>query len=263
MSWDYHIPQTDFECATLLAELRWPNGFRCKCGFKGFYRLHSRPRVFECKLCGSQTSVTANTLLHRSRVPLQIWFLAAVLMMRPEGLSAAELKRRTNVHYETAWQILHRLRAGLSEERLRMRSPIQAAKRWARLQGESIKPNRRRDFTRLGTALYVIVDQGGKAAATFHNYQSYAFQRLVQRAAPEQTPPKPSKKGPAVELARRLIQRLHLTHHTVSRRWLPAYLLEFCSGVASAVESPMILLGGALKAEAARFVDLASERWCP
>jgi hypothetical protein len=261
MTWHTCIPITDYDCATLLAELRWPEGLQCECGSKSHYRLKTRPRIFQCKACRVQVSVTAGTLMHRTRVPLRTWLIAAVLMNRPEGMSAAELKRKTNVHYETAWQIVHRLRAGLCETTLRMFSPITAAKRWARLQGGAKTHYQRKASTAMGTALYVVVDQKGTPSATFHNYESYAFRRLVQRSAPQQEPPMFRREGPASSLARKLVQRLHLTHHTVGRSWLPAYLLEFCCGVVSQEWFAVSLLMGALRGPVTRFVELAGQRW--
>ena len=36
--------------------------------------------VYECADCGRQTSVSAGTLMHASKLPLTIWFWAAFLM---------------------------------------------------------------------------------------------------------------------------------------------------------------------------------------
>src|SRR6516165_10614054 len=60
-------------CIAALAELRWPNGFICaRCAGRLAYQLAARPRVFECADCGRQHSVTAGTVFHRTRTPLQM-----------------------------------------------------------------------------------------------------------------------------------------------------------------------------------------------
>ena len=71
-------------CATFLFKRRWPAGFVCPaCGKRRANALKTRPRLFECLDCGRQTSLTAGTVMHRSRLPLTTWFQAAHLMTTP------------------------------------------------------------------------------------------------------------------------------------------------------------------------------------
>jgi transposase-like protein len=104
-------------CIAALAELRWPNGFICAgCAGRLAYQLAARPRVFECADCGRQHSVTAATVLHRTRTPLRKWFAAAWLIGQDKrGVSALFLARELALRYETAWLMAHKLRHGLSE----------------------------------------------------------------------------------------------------------------------------------------------------
>ena len=104
-------------CIAALAELRWPNGFICGgCAGRLAYQLAARPRVFECADCGRQHSVTAATVLHRTRTPLRKWFAAAWLIGQDKrGVSALFLARELALRYETAWLMAHKLRHGLSE----------------------------------------------------------------------------------------------------------------------------------------------------
>ena len=47
---------------------RWPNGFRCPgCGDHGSYPLATRD-LLQCRACRRQTSVTAGTVLDRTRL---------------------------------------------------------------------------------------------------------------------------------------------------------------------------------------------------
>jgi hypothetical protein len=55
-------------------------------------------RLWQCKGCGRQISVTAGTVLHRTRVPLTVWFWAAYLVTtHTPGLSAVQLQRQLGV----------------------------------------------------------------------------------------------------------------------------------------------------------------------
>jgi len=61
-------------------------------------RLRQRPGVAsqdqgECAACGRQTSVTASTIMHASKLPLTTWFWAAFLMAtHSNGISALQLQ---------------------------------------------------------------------------------------------------------------------------------------------------------------------------
>ena len=84
--------------------------------FRAAWRLKARPRVYECTGCHRQESVTAGTVLHRTRTGLGKWFLAAYLNgpRQVRGLGQV-LQRELGVAYQTAWTMAHKLRHGLSE----------------------------------------------------------------------------------------------------------------------------------------------------
>ncbi len=62
-----------------------------------------------------QVSVTAGTVLHKTRVPLHLWFWASYLVaMSTPGISAVQLQRQLGIsRYETAWMMLHKLRRAM------------------------------------------------------------------------------------------------------------------------------------------------------
>jgi hypothetical protein len=98
-------------CAAYLFERRWPNGFVCPncCGTRAA-SLKSRAYTYECLDCRRQTSITAGTVLHRSRLPLTLWFSAAYVAATNLGrISAREIERRLNIAYQTAWMLKRKL----------------------------------------------------------------------------------------------------------------------------------------------------------
>lgn len=108
----------DSACAKYLEALRWPNGFTCpKCGVSGeAYRFPSRSSVvLRCRTCKVNTSLTAGTVMQSSHTPLSTWFWGAYLMTtQTPGQSAVQFQRQLGLsRYETAFQILHKLRAGM------------------------------------------------------------------------------------------------------------------------------------------------------
>ncbi len=101
----------DEACRHYLIKVRWGDRPRCgKCDCDEVWEL-SNGR-FECRQCGHQTSVTAGTILHKTRKPLRMWFRAIWEMsVRKNGISAKELQRILGFgSYETAWTWLHKLR---------------------------------------------------------------------------------------------------------------------------------------------------------
>ncbi len=103
-------------CALFLFERRWPEGFACpKCGGTRSCLLKSRAYTYECVACGRQTSVTAGTILHRTKLPLTTWFWAAHLMAtHSNGMSAQQLMGQLGLgSYKTAWLLAQKLRRSM------------------------------------------------------------------------------------------------------------------------------------------------------
>ena len=102
-------------CSAFMFKRRWPDGFVCPaCGKGRFAALKSRPRLYECLDCGRQTSITAGTAMHRSKLPLTMWFWAAHLMTtHSNGMSALQLQDQLGVTYKTAWLLTQKLRRSM------------------------------------------------------------------------------------------------------------------------------------------------------
>ena len=102
-------------CAAFLFERRWPDGFVCPgCGARRATALRSRAYTFECLDCGRQTSITAGTAMHRSKLPLTTWFWAAHLMAtHSNGMSARQFQDQLGLTYKTAWLLTQKLRRSM------------------------------------------------------------------------------------------------------------------------------------------------------
>ncbi len=106
----------DADCWEYLRRARWPDGFVCpRCGTRGSHFLASR-RLEQCRACRYQSSVTAGTVFHGTRVSLRVWFLGIFFLARhKKGISALQFQKDTGVgSYQTAWTLLHKLRSGLA-----------------------------------------------------------------------------------------------------------------------------------------------------
>ncbi|HJS67254.1 MAG TPA: IS1595 family transposase [Nitrospiraceae bacterium] len=105
---------TEGACRAYLARLRWPTGFCCpQCTTNGSWT--TTRCLLMCRRCGYQASVTAGTIFHRTRLPLQDWFRAMWWMTgQKHQLSALGLQRLLGFgSYRTAWLWLQKLRRAL------------------------------------------------------------------------------------------------------------------------------------------------------
>ena len=104
-------------CAAYLERARWSDGFICPhCRTPGEPRyVSTRPGMLRCRKCRCDTSLTAGTVMERTHTPLSVWFWAAYLIAsQTPGMSAVQFQRQLGLsRYETAFQILHKLRAGM------------------------------------------------------------------------------------------------------------------------------------------------------
>jgi transposase-like protein len=119
MQEDYPKTEIEFDqrfsnpdtCYEYLAKTRWPNGFICeKCGHNAFWV--SAKHIYICTRCEHQYSLTAGTIMHRTRKPITYWFKAMWwFTTRKSGVNAVNLKELLGLgSYQTAWTWLQKLR---------------------------------------------------------------------------------------------------------------------------------------------------------
>jgi hypothetical protein len=111
-------------CLGAIAKARWPHGFVCpKCGHDDGTRLSKR-RAIQCCSCRRQTSITAGTVFHKSKVPLLRWFWLIFLMTQDKGgISTKRAASLMGMHYTTIWNLMHKLRSAMSD---RLKGPLLA-----------------------------------------------------------------------------------------------------------------------------------------
>lgn len=107
---------TEEDCRSYLFGERFPDGFVCpKCGCQEYYCIKKR-HICQCKQCRRQTSITAGTVMHRTHLPLTVWFWAIYLCATDKrGISAKALARQLELSYESAWYLLVRIRTAMRD----------------------------------------------------------------------------------------------------------------------------------------------------
>jgi len=104
-------------CEQHLFTIKYPKGYVCpKCGYRGYSKISKR-REYQCNRCRYQESLTKDTAMHNTKIPLLKWFLAIYLMTHDKrGMSALRLSLEIGVAYDTAYRILQRLRGAMADD---------------------------------------------------------------------------------------------------------------------------------------------------
>jgi transposase-like protein len=107
--------------------LRWPDGPVCPhCGNadpKRIYKVTSnkakkiRQGLYKCADCEEGFTVTINTVMEDSHIPLNKWLIAFYMMCASKTqISALQLQRHLEIgSYRTAWFMCHRIRFALRD----------------------------------------------------------------------------------------------------------------------------------------------------
>ena len=220
----------------------------------------------QCAACRHQVSLTAGTVLHRTKIPLTHWFWATYLMTTDKrGVSALLVQRQLGLScYETAWMMLHKLRrAMVNVARERLHGEVEVDETWIGGEQAGLRGSRQLKGRRAALVL-VAVEKRGKASgrvrmrvipdfkaktiipfvtqnvspgSTIYTDGLKSFEGLpeagfknIARAQPLRSELRKGAKS-AVPLADRAIGNLQQwligTYHGVSRTQLQVYLDEF------------------------------------
>jgi transposase-like protein len=104
-------------------------GFTCPaCGVCKGWELQTKSFTWECAGCHRQTSVTAGTVMHRSKLPLRTWFETIhLLTSHSNGISAEQAQAQLGIRsYKTAWLLLTKLRRAMVDpDRMLLRDLVE------------------------------------------------------------------------------------------------------------------------------------------
>ena len=100
--------------------IRWPetegDAVCPKCGCFECYTFKAR-RIFKCKGCGSQFSVTSGTIFASRKMDLRdILAAIAIFVNGAKGYSALQLSRDLDCQYKTAFVLAHKIREAVASE---------------------------------------------------------------------------------------------------------------------------------------------------
>ena len=166
---------TQESCIEHLETVRWGDNPACPlCKSEGVARKGEMDLVgrWNCRSCKSSFNVLSGTIMQKTKVPLQKWFLAIGLMVNAKkSVSSCQLARDLDLNQKTAWYMQTRIRVAMvNRERHLLQGIIEADETY--MGGKPRKSNRREDDKPAkkgrGTSKRAIVgavERGGRVVA--------------------------------------------------------------------------------------------------
>lgn len=109
---------SDDEAYNLLKSMRWEGGEpTCPhCGSCTVYEIQTR-KIFKCKDCRQQFSLTSGTLFASYKRPLRDYLAAIALFVNgAKGVSALNMSRDLNMSHKSAFVLLYKLREAMAAD---------------------------------------------------------------------------------------------------------------------------------------------------
>ena len=111
------LRMSDDEAHARFQAIRWAdNGgepFCPRCEFTGIYSYSGR-RIWKCKQCLHQFSVTSGTIFSSRKLPIRDYLAAICIFVNAvKGISALQLGRDLDVQYKTAYVMAHKIREAI------------------------------------------------------------------------------------------------------------------------------------------------------
>ena len=108
-------------CIEHLERIRFGNEAYCPlCGVAGeCARKADSGRVgrWNCYSCKSSFNVLSGTIFQKTKIPLQLWFLAIGLITNAKkSLSSHQLSRDLGINQKSAWYMQHRIRSEMASK---------------------------------------------------------------------------------------------------------------------------------------------------
>ena len=162
-------------CIEHMENVRWGDDPSCPhCGSVRVARKQEKGRIgrWNCHDCKSSFNVLNGTVMEKTRLPLQKWFLAISLMLNAKkGLSSCQLARDLDMRQKSAWYMQQRIRAAmLTKQKMLLHGVIEADETYVggkprkKNRREDDKPNPRGRGTRKA-AVIGAVERGGRVVA--------------------------------------------------------------------------------------------------
>jgi hypothetical protein len=111
---DYPNEET---CLEKFVAYRLERGITCaKCNAQTKHCFVKAQKRFECYKCKTRVSYKSGTLMEKSKISIQTWFMLIHLMTSiKKSLSALEVARQLDIRYDTVWYAMHKIRCAMGK----------------------------------------------------------------------------------------------------------------------------------------------------
>lgn len=103
---------TEKSCRKAFKQMRENEGVICRkcCGSTHYWK--KKREQWQCKKCGSITTLKSGTVMHNSKLSFQYWFIAMHLMTSTKkSFSAKEVQNQIgHKRYQPIWEMMHKIR---------------------------------------------------------------------------------------------------------------------------------------------------------
>ena len=105
--------ETEPDAMEYIESVRWHDGRKCpKCNSEATSKESHETMPYWCKPCRKYFSVKTDTLMQRSLIEYNQWFMVIYLLSTSlKYVSSTELSNDIGLHQSSAWFMAHRIRA--------------------------------------------------------------------------------------------------------------------------------------------------------
>jgi len=195
------LRMTEDEAFETFKALRWTDGKPVcpKCACDAVYTYAAR-RIFKCKQCGSQFSVTSGTIFADRKLKLRDYLGAIALFVNgAKGVSALQISRDLCVSYKCAFVLCHKLREAMSAEQRDLK--VGGFNRIVEIDGaffggtvrqenkveDRVDRRLKRHQSGQRRAIVVLRERGGRALPFVFRTEGDAMGTIVERTLPGST----------------------------------------------------------------------------
>lgn len=113
--------QTNADCIAYIEKIKWGNCPKCPyCGSIHCSNVKDEPKYkttrYHCNKCNATFSVLVGTILQDSKIELQKWFLAIILVASAQNpISSRQLAKTIVVNHKTAWVMQKKIKHALQQ----------------------------------------------------------------------------------------------------------------------------------------------------
>jgi len=191
---------TEEEAYEAFMQVRWAGNdgepFCPRCGCAAVYEYRAR-RIYKCKGCERQFSLTTATIFASRKLPLRDLLAAiAIFVNGAKGISALQLSRDLDVQYKTAFVLAHKLReamgAEMNDRKLSGTVEVDGAYFGGYVKPENRKEDRKDRRLKINQsgkrrAVVIMRQRGGKSLPFVFDSEADSLPTIQERVEPGST----------------------------------------------------------------------------